>query len=119
RDPAGFPKLWVHTDFGEAGDGIDLVDENLPVIPKKKIDSSHTFAGQGAEGFKRQRLDHFYNAFGKCGRDHQLRSLFVEILGVIRIEIVPRNDLSGQLSDLILVAENRVLNLQPMDTLFD
>jgi hypothetical protein len=95
RYPAGFPHLRVHTYFGESGNRIDLVDEDFPIIPEEKIDSGHTLAGERLESPKGQGLHLFYDVFGKRGRNDQLSSLFVEILGVIRIEIVPRNDLSG------------------------
>lgn len=46
---AGFPQFGVHADFGEAGDGVDFVDEQLAVGRCKHVHAAHAFAAKHLE----------------------------------------------------------------------
>ena len=46
RNSACFPHLGIHADLCEAGDRVDLVDQNLTAPFNEKVDSSHPIAAQ-------------------------------------------------------------------------
>ena len=50
-EAAGLPQLRVHRDRGEAGDGVDLVDQHAaPVGLVEEVDAGHAVAPQRREG---------------------------------------------------------------------
>ena len=118
RNAAGLPEFRVHADLGEAGDGVDLVNDDLSVVPEKEIHSCHSFAAKDFECLDRGRLD-LLNDLGRKFRGNlQDRSVFVQILGLVGIKLVLGNDLSGRGGNGIFVSQHRTLELPPLNVFF-
>ena len=59
--PAGFPEFRVHADRGEAGDGVDLVEEEFSAgaFLEEEVDAGHAAQFERAKGLDREFLNRF------------------------------------------------------------
>lgn len=83
RDAACFPEFRVHADFCEAGNGVYLVDVQLPFLGEEKIHASHAFAGERSERADRKLLNLFCDARRNACGDFEPRAVRVEIFRFI------------------------------------
>ena len=104
RHAAGFPQLRVHADLGEAGDGVDLVDQQVGLFlrrggrAKKKVDARHPFHLQHFAHPARQVARPLLFGGGQRRGDQQLGAIGIEVLGGVAVEFVclPGDDLARQ-----------------------
>ena len=116
---AGLPQLGIHADGGEAGDGIDLVDENFSTgAIQQKIHPRHSFALAGAEGSYRQLLQAAHLGRRKFGRHAEAGGVF-QVLGGVVVEVAGRQHLARQRGAGLLVAEDRDFELAAPDGALD
>ena len=108
--PGRLPELGVDAGLGEAGHGVDLVDEDRAVGLDKEVAAGEAAAAGEPEHARRQLLDPGDGLGGDRRRRQQLHAA----LRVLRLEVVPvgvRDDFARQRGLGVLVAEHRALDL--------
>src|SRR5215217_3860287 len=119
RHAAPLPETRVHADGGEAGDGIHLIDVDMVAVAvHEEIAARH--AGQIERA---RRGDRYFLYLGQRApvdwrRDKKLR-VFVDVLGVVVVELIAGNDLADDRGDRLVVAEHRNLQLAGVYRFFD
>ena len=102
RQAGGFPEFRVHADGGEAGDGVDFVQQNAPgAVLEEKVHAGHAQAFERAERAHGVFLKFFHLRLGELRGNQQARA-FLEIFRGVIVKFAVRDDLAGNrtLSDL-------------------
>ena len=116
---ARLPELRVHRDRGEAGQRVDLVDEDaVRAALEEEVHARHPGDAAEAEDRDRQALRLLRDGRRHGRRDEQLR-LVVAVLVVVVVELVAGDDLARDGRARLVVAEHRALDLARVDALLD
>src|SRR5437660_4325372 len=106
------PHARVAAGRGEAGDGVDLVQEQTAVVLEEEVDARHAGAVDGLEG----RHTQFLHPPGQLGPDGRRNHELGLALGVLRRVVVPLGavaDLGRQRGHRLVVAEDADLDFAP------
>ena len=121
--PAGLPQLGVHGNGRKAGQGVEFVDQNAPIVGEEKVHPGHAVAFQGLESPQGQLLDTFLHAWRQVRGNDQFRPVVVQVLGGVGIEPVPGPDFPrprglGRIGFRVPAAQHRAFHLPPFNLLF-
>src|SRR4029077_20460860 len=105
------PHFREHADGSEAWDGVDLVEIDLAgFFLQEKIDAGHAAEFERAESFYGVLLDFLRLRGLEFGGNHDLRTLF-EILSGVIVKFAVRDDFAGHGRFRVVVAEYRDFDL--------
>src|SRR6266540_1475532 len=109
----GFPELGVGAGRGEAGQGVDLVDEHVRLALDEEIHAGQSRAVDGAEGFDGE-LAHTPGDVGgqRCG--HLEGRVASPVLRLVVVPLAGIADLAGDRGLRVIVAEHGDLDLAPL-----
>src|SRR5215203_1933934 len=118
REAAGGPELRVDARGGEAGDGVDLVQQQpVRAALQEEVDARHARSVYGLEGHARYApylLRDFVRDGGGCDEFHPA----LDVLRLVVVEVVLLDDdLTGDGDLGVLVAEDGDLYLPGVDAL--
>src|SRR5918995_1443600 len=107
----GGPEHGEHALGGEAGDGVDLVEQDpAGRLLVEEVDPGEALAVQRLEGAQRQLPDLGPDRVGDLGGDLQLQRV-VEVLGLEVVELVAGDDLADHAGLGAVVAQDPALQL--------
>ena len=116
RDPARGEEARVDARLGEAGDRVDLVQDERAVRSQEVVDARHAGEVAGAEGRERGRLDARDGVRLELGRDQDLRAAD-RVLRLVVVPLAVRADLADRRGHRRLVAEHAALHLAAVEEL--
>lgn len=116
---ASLPELGVHTDLGEARDGIELIDVKPPASSfEEEIDASHALAFAGSEGRHGCFPNGLHDAGGQASGDIE-DGPAGDVHAVLVVEFAVRDDLAGERCFGRVVAQDAAFEFAAPDAFFD
>src|SRR5207253_5166260 len=116
-EPGGLPHPRVAARRGEAGDRVDLSDED-PIALEKEVHPRHAGAVDGAVRLERERADPA-GRLGRKRRGQRESRLAIRVLRRVVVELDRVRDLAGQGGHGLVVAEHAHLDLAAGDGALD
>ena len=117
-DASRLEELRVHARRGEAGDRVDLVDDDLAVGAHEEVDAGHPLALGGHERVDGESAHVCVRLRGDASRDDEIHPALV-VLRRIVVPVRVRDDLADDGRDRVAVAQNSTLDLDAVDALLD
>src|SRR5580704_7705761 len=114
----GFPEHGEHRDGGEAGHGVDLVDDDLVVGLEEEVDAGQAFDAEGMVGRTGDALRVGELGGGEVGGRDGLGGA-EDVLVVVVVELAAGEDLAGLGDADVLVPEGAELELPAADVLLE
>src|SRR5262245_16940909 len=120
-DPAYFPQFRIHTDRCESGQCVDLVDDqSVRRAFEEEIDSRQPRSVNRLKGSNGESLNLSGHLSAEFGRYDQTRAVVVDVFRPVIVKLSGlRDDLSGQASYRLVVAEHADLDLARVNAFFN
>src|SRR5436853_5747405 len=114
-DPGRLEELRIHARRGEAGNGVQLVDDDLTVLANEEVDPRHALALSGDERVDRALLHKLDRLLRQLRRDDEIHAALVVLGRVVVPVVLERVDATRQRRDRwrLPVAEHAALDLHP------